>query len=116
MLASTWEIGGTDDGTRLLSPEAMTGMGSPQATVWGSEAWGLSWAIDEVDGVRQISHGGGTKGQITLLALIPERDFAIAVLTNSNWDTFVTREVSHWALQEYLRLEIAEPAPIEASE
>ena len=52
-------------------------------TVWGSEAWGLSWAIDKVDGVRQISHGGGTKGQITLLALIPERDFAIDVLTNA---------------------------------
>ena len=80
----------------------MTRMASPQVTVWGSEAWGLSWAIDDVDGVRQISHGGGTKGQITLLALIPERDFAIAVLTNSNWGSFVTREVSHWALKEYL--------------
>jgi len=32
----------------------------------------------------QIWHLGGTMGQISLLILIPEHDFAIAVLTNSN--------------------------------
>jgi CubicO group peptidase (beta-lactamase class C family) len=106
----------TGDEARLLSPEAIGRMQSPQVTVWGGEAWGLSWAIDEIGGVRQISHGGGTNGQITLLALIPERYFAIAVLTNANRGSFVTREVSHWAFKEYLGLEITEPMPIEVSE
>jgi len=108
--------GETEDGIRLLSSASMTDMQSPQVTIWGSEAWGLTWAIEEIDGVRQVSHGGGTVGQITLLALIPEHDFAVAVLTNANRGGFLTREVSRWALKQYLGLEIADPTPIEASE
>ena len=105
-----------DDDTRLLSPESMSQMQSPQVAIWGSEAWGLSWQVDEIDGVRQISHGGGTVGQVSLLTLIPEHGFVIAVLTNSERGGAVTRPASRWALKEYLGLEIADPTPIEASE
>jgi len=52
--------------------------------VWGKESWGFSFAVDDTHGVRMISHGGGTLGQLSLLTLIPERDFAIVVLTNAN--------------------------------
>lgn len=75
--------GRCDGDTRLLSPESMSQMQSPQVILWGNEASGLSWGIDEIDGVRQISHGGGTVGQVTLLALIPGQGFATAVLTNA---------------------------------
>ncbi len=108
--------GTTDDGTRLLSAGSMAHMQTPQERVWGDEAWGLSWAVDEVDGVRQVSHGGGTTGQVSLLALIPEHDFAIAILTNSDAGGAVTQAVSHWALAHYLGLEITQPTPIESSE
>ena len=108
--------GRTEDGTRLLSPGSMTHMQTPQVTVWGDETWGLSWAVDQVDGVRQVSHGGGTTGQVSLLALIPEHDFAIAILTNSDAGGAVTQAVSDWALAHCLGLEVTQPAPIEASE
>ncbi len=108
--------GTTDDETRLLSSESMAQMHSPQVTIWGSEAWGLTWAIDDTYGTRQISHGGGTMGQISLLTLTPEHDFAIAIFTNANRGRFVAREVSRWALKQYLGLEITDPTPVEASE
>lgn len=108
--------GRTDDKTRLLSAESMTQMQSPQASVWGNETWGLTWGINEINGTRQISHGGGTIGQISLLILVPEHKFAIAILTNANRGGAVTRDVSRWALKKYLGLESPDPVSIEASE
>ena len=105
----------TEDGTQLLKPESLAQMHSPQVTVWGDEAWGLTWAIDEIDGTRQLSHGGGTTGQVSLLVLIPEHDFAIAIFTNANRGGFVTRDVSRWALKHYLGLDAPDPTSIEAA-
>ncbi len=108
--------GRAEDGTQVLSPESMSQMQSPQVTVWGNEARGLTWGIDEVGGAREISHGGGTNGQITWLALIPERDFALAVLTNAEEGGPVTEQVHRWILKEFLGLEDPKPAPMEVSE
>ena len=107
--------GSADDGTRLLSPESMAEMQRPQATIWENRFWGLTWAIDDTHGARQISHGGGTTGQVSRLLLVPERDFAMAIFTNAEQGGHVTREVSKWALKHYLDVEVVEPAPIEAS-
>jgi CubicO group peptidase (beta-lactamase class C family) len=97
--------GVAEDGTRLLSAEAMTQMQTPQVTVWGRERWGLTWAVEDIGEVRQVSHSGGTVGQVTLLLLIPEHNFAIAVLTNANWGGAVTRQISRRALQQFLVLQ-----------
>jgi CubicO group peptidase (beta-lactamase class C family) len=102
--------------TRLLSPQSMAAMQSPHAALWKGDDWGLSWAIHDIDGTRQIAHGGGTNGQVTFLLLIPEHDFAVAVLTNADRGGAVTDAVSKWVLKEYLGLEEKEPQPIESSE
>ncbi len=44
---------------------------------------GLSWRVGEWDGVRVLAHDGGTVGQSARLRLVPERDFAVCLLTNS---------------------------------
>jgi CubicO group peptidase (beta-lactamase class C family) len=102
--------------TRLLTPESMAMMQSPHASVWKGDDWGLSWALHDIDGTRQIDHGGGTNGQVAHLLLIPEHDFALAVLTNADRGGTVTNAVSRWALKEYLGLEEEKPKPIESSE
>jgi len=104
------------DGTQLLTPESLAMMQSTQATVWGDEKWGLTWRLDVLDGRRLIGHGGGTMGQISLLTLVPELKFAVAVFTNANSGGFVTDDVTKWALKAYLGLERPDPKPIEASE
>ena len=108
--------GRVNDETRLLSSESMELMRSPQITIWGDEKVGIAWMINEIDGVRVVSHGGSTTGQVSLLELVPERDFAMAILTNANRGGLVTQEVSRWALKQYLELEMPAPKPIESSE
>ena len=107
--------GRVNDETRLLSSESMELMQSPQVTIWRDESVGIAWMIKEIDGVRTLSHGGGTLGQISLLMLVPERDFAMAILTNADRGGLVTQEMSRWALKHYLELEMPEPKPIESS-
>jgi hypothetical protein len=61
-------------------------------------------------------HGGGTTGQVSLLTLLPEHNFAVAVFTNADRGGFVTDDVTHWALKHYLEVKIPKPEPIETPE
>ena len=101
---------------QLLSAGSLALMQSPQVTLWGTDAWGLPWSIAETGGARQLSHGGGTNGQISLLALVPERDFALVVLTNADRGGKLADEVRRWVLREYLDLEDPKPEASEARE
>ncbi len=109
--------GRAPDGERLLDALSIRQMQSPQASRWGDhEQIGLTWFVDDIGGVRQISHSGGTVGQISLLALIPERKFALAVVTNADMGGQVTEAVRRWVLQAYLGVVLPKPTPAEASE
>ncbi|MEM7535940.1 MAG: serine hydrolase domain-containing protein [Chloroflexota bacterium] len=94
----------------LLSAESVQAMQSPQHMLWGEkESVGLSWHINDTHGVRVISHTGGTVGQISLLAMIPERDFALVVLTNSMAGRQLNPAAFRWALRHYLGIEPVMP-------
>jgi CubicO group peptidase (beta-lactamase class C family) len=108
--------GQAEDGVRILSSVSLARMQVPQVQVWDRVSWGLAWRTEGIGSARQISHGGGTKGQVTLLALLPEQDLALAVFTNASRGGFVTDGVRRWVLQHYLGLEDAKPGPIEAKE
>jgi CubicO group peptidase (beta-lactamase class C family) len=104
------------DGKRLLAQATLHQMQTPQSVRWQDEQIGLSWFVDNVDGVTQISHTGGTTGQISLLALFPARNFALAVLTNAYQGTQLNQALRRWVTKAYLDLEIPEPKPIESSQ
>ena len=108
--------GRTDDGARLLRPESMSDMQTPQVTVWGKAGWGLSWSVDETHGVRQVSHGGSTVGQSTHLMLVPAHDLAVAALTNADNGGVVTSEVSRYVMKHYIGVETADSDPLDAGE
>jgi CubicO group peptidase (beta-lactamase class C family) len=113
--------GCTEEGARLLAPATLAAMQAPEVPIWKGEAWGLSWAVDEVGGgdeaapaaVRLVRHGGGTKGQVSHLLLVPSRGFALAVGTNSETGGAITEGVRRWALREYLGLDWPKPQPQE---
>ncbi len=87
----------------------------PQVQIWGEgEAIGLSWFIDDIDGVRVLSHGGGVKGQISRLFIVPERNFAAAIVTNWEDGGLLTHPTARWLLRELLGLDAPEPQAIEA--
>jgi CubicO group peptidase (beta-lactamase class C family) len=110
---------GSDVGARVqvLQPETLSSMHSPQVDRWGKkEQMGLSWFVDDVGGTRQLSHGGGTTGQISLLAIYPEHHLAVAILTNADAGGAITDGIRRWVLEHYLGLQDPKPEPIEASE
>lgn len=105
--------GSAPDGTRLLSPERLaemqtpSGPGAPVSVTANAQVIGagVGWALEEIDGVRIVTHNGSTTGQQAILAIVPERQFAVALFTNavpSGGDLHY--EVATWALQEFAGL------------
>lgn len=105
------------DGTQLIAADAVRQMRAAQFAVGDMmEAIGLAWFLDSVDGVQTASHGGATVGQLSLLLLVPERQFALAIVTNADYGRVLTKELSGWMLGHYLGLHAAAPEPIELPE
>jgi hypothetical protein len=86
----------------------------PLVKASGIRSYGLSWAVTEINGQRLISHGGGTKGQVTYLGISPSQNFAVAVLTNGEEGDPVTSNVWSEALSLFLGLELPVPQPFPA--
>lgn len=108
------EDGRTAEGKRLLSPESLAQMQQPQFEIGGKDqAIGLSWFINDRNGVRLLSHGGGTKGQISRLVVAPSRNFAFAIFTNGDEGGHITEDATRWVLKEYLDIETTDPEPDE---
>ncbi|HLI50821.1 MAG TPA: serine hydrolase domain-containing protein, partial [Thermomicrobiaceae bacterium] len=103
--------------TQVLSAKSTAAMQEPR-TVAGNfaESYGLGWAIDTIDGVKAVSHGGSTNGFNAHLDLIPSQHFAICTLTNSSRGSAAYRKVIRWALQEYCGLTSRDPETISLPE
>jgi CubicO group peptidase (beta-lactamase class C family) len=103
------------DGGRLLSEQSTLAMQETQVALprigTCDQAWGLGWAIYNLDGGGQvIGHDGGTIGQGALFRMVPERNLAIAVLANGGNMDNVWREIYARVLRDLAGLE----APPEA--
>lgn len=103
---------GTHNDHRLINTDTLSLCHTPQHTIFNDEAIALAWFVDDRAGKRIIKHGGGTKGQVTLLALVPEHNLILTVLTNSENGGSLTREVLEWVMAEYLDAPIPQPEPI----
>ncbi len=68
---------------KILKEETRDLMWTQQRLKNGSETgYGLGWVIGDEHGVRVIEHSGGQQGSNTHLMFSPERNIAVAVLTN----------------------------------
>ena len=102
--------GKSSEGKRVLRNGSLALMQKPHAPAGGiADYVGLSWLIREIDGVKLVAHGGTVNGQLSAFLMVPERSFAVTVLTNSTRGGELHREVVGWALQNYL--DISQPAP-----
>lgn len=122
--------GTTPDGTRLLSEPALVAMRSNPG-VGGTllvelTGMGLTWMLrPSTEGVTIIQHGRTWAGQHSGFFMVPERNFAMTVLTNSEGGAQLTNELfaGDWALRRLAgignipatpqRLSAAELAPFE---
>ena len=76
-----------DDSKYVLSPASVAAMQERQielpSTRPGDEAWGLGWALDVWGGELIIGHDGGTIGQRAFLRIAPNKELAVALVSNS---------------------------------
>ena len=103
-------------GEKLLSVKSLRQMRVPLYPATGFDKIGLTWFIRDKEGVDVISHGGATKGQIAGLYFAPEKEFALAVLTNSEDGRAITGAALKQALKVYLGIDLVIPRPIEIPE
>jgi CubicO group peptidase (beta-lactamase class C family) len=91
------------NGDRILKRESLEQMRAVQAHKQGTDDdIGLAWHIRKVGAIRTFAHGGTLGGHILLLEIVPERNFAIAILTNSNSGWRLIQDVEREALRRYL--------------
>lgn len=102
--------GRTPNGKRLLKKSTLRMMQQPQAPAGNlADAVGISWLLEDYGGAMVVKHGGTTYGQLSAFEMVPERDFAITVLTNSDRGGEVHGPVVRKALSLYLGLERSLP-------
>ena len=67
---------------KLATSATLEEMGKPLSTREDGSGYGLGWGIGKLDGHRVVGHNGGQAGCSTLLKLVPDRQLAVAVMTN----------------------------------
>jgi CubicO group peptidase (beta-lactamase class C family) len=98
------------DGNRVLQPDTVELMQSTQVSAGGAtEHMGITWMLRHVGGLRIVEHGGATNGQLSAFLMVPERQLAIALLTNSETGAQLNGEITKWVLDQYCRA--ADPEP-----
>jgi len=62
---------------------------------------GIGWHLRTINGVTTAAHGGTLGGHILLLELVPQRNFAIGILTNHSNGWRLIQDVERTALKLY---------------
>ncbi len=105
------------DGAAMLSAAAMTdfrtrsGPGAPSGDIV-IDGVSIAWWLREVNDTLILQHGGSTSGQEALLVLVPDRRFALGLLTNATAGVVLNAIVSAWALERYLGLSAPALTPV----
>jgi len=91
------------NGERVLKRESLELMRTSQSAKQGTaDSIGLAWHIRQVGPVHTYGHGGTLGGHILLLEIVPERSFAVAILTNANTGWRLIQDVEREALKTYV--------------
>jgi CubicO group peptidase (beta-lactamase class C family) len=104
-------------GTRLYSEAQAQEMWTPQTLVPVSpmpkplelakpnfRTYALGWGVSDYRGHELVAHGGGVLGSVTNISILPDRDVAIAIVTNSE-ETPALAAIQYRLLDHYLGLD-----------
>jgi CubicO group peptidase (beta-lactamase class C family) len=95
----------SDDSVRQMQAPLGPGGSLPGLGATRLEAVGVTWNLWSRDGVRIVSHPGGTSGQLSTFVIVPEHNFALSLLTNAQSGLLLTYEVTDWVLDRFLGLQ-----------
>ncbi len=97
------------NGKRLLSSEAMIEMQTPTVNGANGAKHAVSWFVHDLAGTKLVRHGGATNGQMSEFYLVPERNFAWTILTNSEKGRALNNEMIGFIHHHILGLQESEP-------
>ncbi|OFW45745.1 MAG: hypothetical protein A3J29_16270 [Acidobacteria bacterium RIFCSPLOWO2_12_FULL_67_14b] len=90
------------NGERILTRASLEQMRTAQLRKQSTDDdIGLGWHLRTVGPLRVAAHGGTLAGHILLLEIVPERNFAIGILTNSQNGWRLIQDVEREALKTY---------------
>jgi len=94
--------GTAPDGQRLLSRASLELMRTPQLHKQGTDDdMAVAWHLRTVGSLKVAAHGGTLSGHILLLELVPEKNFAIGILTNATNGWRLIQDVEREVLKQY---------------
>jgi len=115
--------GTAPDGGRLLTQQSLTQMranhGRGGTVMVELDGMGVSWMLrPSAEGVRIVQHGGNVPGEHSGFIMVPERDFALTVLTNSDGGPRLASDlvVDDWALKLFAGVSNLAASPARLSE
>ncbi|HZT77904.1 MAG TPA: serine hydrolase domain-containing protein [Vicinamibacterales bacterium] len=100
--------GTASTGERVLTRASLDLMKTPQLRKQSNDDdIGIPWHLRQVGPIRTAAHGGTLAGHILLLELVPEQQFAIAILTNASDGWRLIQDVERAALASYFHASYA---------
>ena len=94
--------GTAPNGERVLSRPSLEMMRTTQLHKQGTDDdIGIAWHLRNVGPLRVAAHGGTLSGHILLLELVPEKNFAIGILTNAINGWKLIQDVEREVLKQY---------------
>jgi CubicO group peptidase (beta-lactamase class C family) len=103
--------GSDAQGRPLISSTNLEAMRVPQANAGGRGKIGITWFIRQAGDLTVFGHGGATHGQQAAFHFIPTKDFAVAVLANSDSGGGITDHVLEWVMEIYFETALPAPTP-----
>lgn len=99
------------NGNHIIKQKTLEAMRVPQAEAGGRGQIGITWFIRKAGAFIRYGHGGATHGQQAIFMFIPEKDFALAILTNSDNGGIVNENAITSALDIYFNVKADLPKP-----
>lgn len=94
--------GTAPSGERLLTRPSLQMM---RTTQWHKQSTdddiGIAWHLRNVGSLGVAAHGGTLAGHILLLEIVPEKNFAVGILTNSSNGWRLIQDVEREVLRQY---------------
>jgi CubicO group peptidase (beta-lactamase class C family) len=100
------------NGGRVLSAAACRAMREPQVRLAPhaqAEAWGLGFEVSAPDGRLVFGHGGNTAGQTGMLKIVPDRNGAVLLQTNSDAGSARCGDLVRSVLREWFGVALEPP-------
>ncbi len=85
---------------RVISEQSAREMRTVQAAADYTHDRGIAWSIHPIGDLTAVEHGGATNGFMARLVLIPEKNYAIAVLTNGEQGASLHNAVTQKAIED----------------